>query len=232
MGLPGEIRHLIMLHVFNEKDLIISLDPKHSLEEDDFGFRSSFHTAPLLVCKQMRLDALDALMQGIELQADSLCDVQYLEVLPPAIRQCIRWFDSKYDLDCCANPEPPKDVWLGPSWFRQLPNVESIFLIVCGDTIEIPSVTSEAELRSKVESQKAVDDIDMYLRDPCDVHREMLGKLERDVVVHLHMGLCSNWKLWQTSGLDPDYLSVSQQSQPAIAPDDEIGPRNSPQQAE
>lgn len=222
-----------MLQVFHEKDLIISLAPKWSLEEGDFRFRSFFNTAPLLVCKQMRFDGLAALMQGIELRVDSLCDMQYLEVLPIGIRQCIRWFDSRYESDCCGNPEPPKDVWLGPSSLRQLPNVESIFLIARGEiSCEIQSVDSEAELRSKVESQKAVDDIDMYLRDGCDIYMELLGKLERNVVVYLELSLCSNWELAHGSGLDPDYLSVSQQSQPAIATDDVVGPCNLPQQAE
>ena len=233
MGLPGEIRHKIMLQVFHRKYLTIELIPTSGLKEGESPWLSFFDTAPLLVCKQMRFDALAAMMRGIQVDVDSLCDMQYLDVLPISIRQCIRWFKSMYERDCCGTPPPPKDVWLGPSSLRQLPNLESVHLVARGETCcEIKSADGEAGLRSQVESQSAVGDIDLYLRDECDIYMELLGKLERDVIVYLDLGLTSNYDLAMGSGSDRAHMCVSQRSQPAIATNDEVGPRNLPQQEE
>ena len=107
LGLPNELRHLIMLELFNAQDLAINLALNDSNEK--YKAKALFSTAPLLVCQRMRYDALDILMCGIELRACCICEMHSnVDMILISLRRCIRYLDTTYFRDCCYHVAAPR----------------------------------------------------------------------------------------------------------------------------
>ena len=188
MGLPSEIRQIILLEVFDDEHMTIQLQSHKNI------FTPSFDIAPLLVCKNMRSEALTVLMRGIELRIDTLCFLEEVQLLPADIRRCIRYLCTTYDHFCCGYTDPPDYGWLDPAVLVQLPNLESVYIDDCGEhSCEVSTAESIEDLRAEIQNGDAADDIYEYLWDSNHIDMDSTSQLDRAVVIHVKTLLSISW---------------------------------------
>lgn len=181
MGLPKEIRRLIMAYVFDQTVPTITMQtcPK------SLKVTTSFVTWPLGVCTQLRLEGFDILKRSLRLQVEQGSTINHLKILPTQYLDCIRYLEIG-TLQGCDIDHPHVGFKQGTT-LQELTNLKRISIqSACTQRYLLRNLYN---LRVCEEAQARFDPVllNMFVCRHCCLDLAMIKEVDQDLWVDVRL---------------------------------------------